>query len=321
MIVSNNFNRVTSTVATLVVTQQVGWVAFNNQAPPPANVTAYSPDTARNGPFEGPLKNVLFGNTLPAFMSFTTNAGATGTAGTMGTPLAGTPADTIFGAHATWTGNNAGYNIRTTGEVAIVFTGLNPAKTYKLAATAVRGGAGGDYSNRWTQAELVNAVSYTAAHTPGVLTSAQWPALAAGQAALNTGLNITNLAGAATGDVFIWNNIVPAAGPGSSPTNGTFTVLTRQYTHGTPYMPSGITPVPAYAYGLSQVRLEEYAGAGPKLTITVTSQNPRQATISWSPAGGTLLESTNLQSWNPSADQSNGTARTVSGCLFFRVSQ
>ena len=321
VMVSNNFNRVTSTVATLVVTQQVGWVAFNNRAPPPANVTAYSPDTARNGPFEGLLRNVLFGNTLPAFMSFTTNVGATGNAGTMGAPLAGTPADTIFSAHATWTGTNAGYNIRTTGEVAIVFTGLNPAKTYKLAATAVRGGGSGDYSNRWTQAELVNAVSYTVAHTPGVLTSAQWPALTAGQAALNTGLNITNLAGEATGDVFIWNNIVPAAGPGSSPTNGTFTVLTKQYTHGTPYMPSGITPVPAYAYGLSQVRLEEYAGAVPKLSITVTSQNPRQATISWSPAGGTLLESTNLQSWNPSSDQGNGTARAVSGCLFFRVSQ
>ena len=321
VIVSNNVNSVTSTVATLVVTQQVGWVAFNNQAPPPTNVTAYSPDTARNGPFEGPLKNVLFGNTLPAFMSFTTNAGATGNASTMGGPLAGTPAGTIFGIHATWTGNNAGYNIRTTGEVAIVFTGLNPAKNYKLAATAVRGGGSGEYSNRWTQAELVNAVSYTATHTPGVLTSAQWPALAAGQAALNTGLNITNLAGAATGDVFIWNNIVPTAGAGSSPTNGTFTVLTRQYTNGTPYMPSGITPVPAYAYGLSQIRLEEYVGAGPKLTITVTSQNPRQATISWSPAGGTLLESTNLTSWNPSADQGNGTARTVSGCLFFRVSQ
>jgi hypothetical protein len=292
VIVSNTINAVTSTVVSLTVTQQNGWVAFNNQAVPPANVSSYSPAGA---PLAGPLTNVLSGNRLPAYLTITTNPGAATTSTAMSAPPAGTPAYNLFSAHAVWTGGNCGILLYTTGVVTYVFTGLDSAKTYKFTATAVRGGSGSNYTNRWTQAELSGVVSYTTNHSAGVITSNQFPAFLTGsQAALNTGVNTTSATGTPTGDVFEWDNIVPTTGPGNSPTNGTFSVVTRQYTNGTPDWPAGLPGPPTYAYGLGQIRLEETASSGPKLTMVEDTANNRLV-LSWPGTGFKLQQVVEVQ--------------------------
>ena len=166
----------------------------------------------------------------------------------------------------------------TGGKVGYIFTGLSPAKKYKFTATAVRGGApaGGApnyYSNRWTQAELVGAASFTHNHSAGVITSNQFPAfLQNSQAALNTGVN-TN------GDVIQWNSIEPTLGADG---NGTFTVLMMQYTNGIPGSPSRITPqLPTYAYVLGQIRLEETGLPDPPQLAVEQDRTAGTVTISW----------------------------------------
>ena len=56
---------------------------------------------------------------------------------------------------------------------------------------------------------------------------------------------------------------------------------------------------------------------GPTLTITQSGAN---AIVSWTPAVGTLQQSTDLVNWVNSPNQANGAARPAgSGNLFFRV--
>jgi hypothetical protein len=56
---------------------------------------------------------------------------------------------------------------------------------------------------------------------------------------------------------------------------------------------------------------------GPRLTIVQSGAN---ATVSWTPAVGTLQQSTDLVNWINSPNQANGAARPAStGSLFFRV--
>ena len=311
VIVSNSLNSATSTVVSLTVTQQVGWVAFNDQVSPSAKVTDLSPI----GPLAGPLTNVLFGNELPAYLTITPTTGAAASSGTMSAPLAGTPADTIFTPHVSWTGGNAGTQLRTTGLVTYVFTGLDTAKTYKFATTAVRGGTGGDYSNRWTQVELQGATAYTTNHTAGVITAVEYPTYLSGnQVAFNAGMNVTNLAGAPTGDVVQWDNIVPSAGTGNAPTNGTFRIVVRQYTNATPYMPGGITPVPAYTYGLGQIRLEESVSAPAHPQLTVVQVDATHVTVSWGvDAVGYTLQGNTGNVATPGDWSNIGTAITAAG--------
>ena len=248
------------------------WVAFNDFAVHPANDTDYTLQGA-GGTNAGPLTNVITGAALPAYMTIT-NGTTLSTGTSMLAPNPGTPAYDIFNANVDWTGypgadgTQPAVHLFSNNIVGYVFTGLNISKTYKFAATGIRGGApdggtGNWYSNRWTRADLVGAVSFTAAHTAGVLTSNQFPTfLAVNQAALNTGVNVN-------GDVIEWDNIIPTPGPGSPPTNGTFTVITSEYTNGIPGAPDGLTPVPIYTYTLGQVRLEEVSS-----TLGVILINP-----------------------------------------------
>ena len=322
VIVSNSINSATSTVVSLTVTQQVGWVAFNNQGTPPVKVSAYSPA----GVSSGALTNVLFGNQLAGYLTITTNVGAVVTSATMNTPPAGTPAATIFTPYVNWTVGNCGLQLRTTGLVTYVFTGLDSSKTYKFAGTAIRGGGtGADYSNRWTQVELQGATAYTTNHSAGVLTSNQYPAYLTGnQVAFNAGMNNTNVAGLPTGDVVEWDNIVPGVGAGNAPTNGTITIQVKQYTNATPYTPAGMTAVPTYTYALGQIRLEESATATPvSPTLAIANNGNGTVTISW-PESSVTWQAVSAQdtttarsTWSPVADVTSIT--TNSGRVYLTV--
>ena len=267
-VLSNAAGMVTSAVARLVVTQQVGWVAFNSQATVSPNVTFYSPATPTNG-F---LTNFLDGAGLEVALTITSSPGAVSSPTMMAAPAPGTPAMTNFDSLVVWASGAAGLQLRPTGTVAYIFTGLDPARKYKLTATAVRAGDPGTggpsyYSNRWTQAELAGVASFLHAHSAEVLTSNDFPAfLTNSQAALCTGVN-TN------GDVLVWDRIVPTIGPDG---NGAFTLLTSQYTNGIPGSPNGLVPqIPSYTYALGQIRLEETP------FFIVLNESASTVTITW----------------------------------------
>src|SRR5262249_3499303 len=158
------------------------------------------------------------------------------------------PAYNIFNAYIDWTSApNPGFHLFPTNSVGCRFTGLDPTKQYKFVATSVRGGTaptpGNEYTNRWTQAELLGAVSFTSAHSANVTTATQFPgSLTGSQAAWNAGVNFT-------GDVIEWDNIVP-------PASGTITILTRQYRGS---FPGGSGANALYSFGLTALRLEEIA--------------------------------------------------------------
>ena len=304
VVVTNSVNSVTSSNVSLVVTQANGWVAFNDQAPPPAKVTTYS--LVGGAASSGPLTNSAYGNRLGVTMTIT-NYPATNviSAGTMAAPLTNTPAYTIFNGHINWTGANAGMHLYSTGVVAYTFSGLDPSKTYKLATTGVRGGdpsgtsSGAYYSNRWTQAELLGAASYVPAHSSGVLTPTLFPAFLSGsQVALNTGVNTTNNVGTPTGDVIEWDNIVPTV-------DGSITVMTKEYTGGIPGSPTGIATalIPAYTYALGQFRLEESAASTPTSpTLAIVNNGNGTVTISWPESSVT---------WQPISAPDTSSARST----------
>ena len=237
------------------------WTAFNDQGPTGnANDTAYTFPAL--GTASGALKNITNGASLSAVLTLT-NASAVTSGSTMSAPLAGTPAYTNFTPNIDWTGTPyPGVEASSSNLLGYLFSGLDVSKRYRFIGTSVRGGdilaasSGYYYSNRWTRAELVGAASYTAAHSAGIITAAQFPAdLTGNQAAWQSGVNTTNLAGQPTGDVIVWDNIVPAA-------DGTFSVLVLRYTGHFPG--SGASTADAlYAYAFSAIRLDETTPLGP----------------------------------------------------------
>ena len=247
--------RATSAPVNVSVLLAVGsqWVAFNDQYQGPASSPYDTFYTAPNlGTASGPLLNINGGGALPVVLTVT-NTTAPDTAGTMAAPAAGTPAYNLFNAYIDWTtatsGNN-GFHVYPGNLVGYGFSGLDPSRQYRFSATSMRGGApdgGGTdnyYSNRWTQVELVGALSSTPTHSANVITSNQFPAsLSGSQAAFNAGVNNT----ATTGDIVQWEGIVPAA-------NGTFTVLSSQYLGA---FPGGVGVNALYTFGLTALRLEE----------------------------------------------------------------
>lgn len=248
-----------STSAPVVITVHAAvttWVAINDQpAAGHTNDTAYS--VSEFGTPSGPLKNIESGGELAASLIITNIPGMLD-GGTMGAPWAGTPAYTNFTPYIDWTGGTSpGILMYSTNLIAYTFTNLHVDRRYRFTATTVRGGAPGGgspnyYSNRWTQVELVGATSYQTGHSAGVITSNQFPgSLSGSQAAFCSGVN-TN-----TGDVVEWKQIVPAP-------DGTFTVLSTKYVGEIP----GGTASAVYAYGLTALRLEEFAGL---VTIQLTS--------------------------------------------------
>ena len=149
-----------STLTTLAAAPGSQWVAFNDQgAVGNPNDTAYT--IASLGTSSGALKSIDSGGALPVSLSITNNPGPA-VAGTMAAPNPGTPAYNIFNGYIDWTtAPDPGFHIYPTNTIGYRFTGLNPNNQYKFVATSVRGGTaptpGNEYTNRWTQAELVEA--------------------------------------------------------------------------------------------------------------------------------------------------------------------
>ena len=230
------------------------WMAFNEVSPGPtthSNVSRWSPfGTNYGGPGStGPLKNAQTGTDLGATLTVTHSGAAVG--GTGAAPAAGTPAYVTFNGYVDWATGYSNYNAVTLTNGAGLtysFSGLNPAKRYRFKGTAVRGSA--SFTNRWTLAEITGAETFISRHTANVLTSVQLPGqLSASQAALLAGNNTS-------GDMVVWEEIVPNPG-------GTFSVTSAKFS-GT--IPGGSTDG-SQAYGLEALRLEEYE-AGPLVMIT-----------------------------------------------------
>lgn len=267
------------------------WSAYNDQGQTGnANDTAYT--VSALGTSSGALKNVVSGAALPVTMTITVSGTGTAPAGAgvMASPSSGTPAALVFGSYIDWTsGSNPGVHLYPGIIVTYAFSGLDPSKRYRFAASAIRGGSGSDYPARWTQAELVGALSYTAAHSANVITASQFPAsLTGNQAAWNAGMNTS-------GDLVEWDNIAPAA-------NGTFSVRTTKYAGS---IPGGTTASGSYSYIPQAIRLDEIVVAGPYVQLTTPRNNsvavlpaPIPLTASYSGFGGTV---TNVSFFNNSA--------------------
>ena len=216
--------------------QVTEWSAFNDQtagANTHPNATAWS----LFGTESGLLRNIATGMNLPVTLSHT-NVGASGV-DSMSGPNDGTPADALFSPYVNWAeGGTSSAQIQTADSVTYTFSGLNPARTYTFRATGIHGGG---YANRWTRAEIQGAVSQTAAHTSGVLTSAQQPTfLNATQAAWNSGENHV-------GEVIGWDAIDPGG-------DGTFSIVLTKYVGDYPGGNAGIAP---HGYAFQAIRLQQ----------------------------------------------------------------
>ena len=245
--------RGTSAVVTITITALVSpqWNAFNDQNQGPAsspNDTFYT--AAIFGTSTGALKDSYTGALLPVTLTVT-NIPGIANAATMSAPASGTPAYNTFNAYIDWNSGTGmtvpnSINLYPTNTIGYRFTGLNPNKQYNFVGTAIRGSTtatpGNEYSNRWTQAELVGALSYLPAHSSNVITAAQFPGgLTGSQAAWNAGINNT----ATTGDIVEWDNISPAA-------DGSFTILCSKYTGS---IPGGSAGNSLYSYAFSAMKL------------------------------------------------------------------
>ncbi|MCX8155224.1 MAG: Ig-like domain-containing protein [Verrucomicrobiae bacterium] len=230
-----------------------GWRAVNDQQPGPAShpyATFYTPFGRVGGALSsGPLWDVFSGTPLAARLSVsgqqlvaTTQCGA---------PPPGTPAHQIFGPYVdfgTYYGDN-GILMYGQGQLVHEFSGLNPARKYRLRATVVGGNAA--YANWWTLFALEGATAFAGAHTANVLTQGQYPlVLQAHQAAMAVGDN-------RTGDVIGWDEIVPSAA-------GRLRLISSLYSGP---VPGGQVPSPL-TYAPVAVMLEEAGGPAPLVWLT-----------------------------------------------------
>ncbi|HEY0549703.1 MAG TPA: hypothetical protein VGF13_08880 [Verrucomicrobiae bacterium] len=251
------------------------WVAFNDhysgQHTHP-NATAWNVFTnAANAPGNsGLLKNIATGAELPVALTIT-NVHATG-GFTAASPTNDSVGYSIFHGFVDFGSANSGtdHSILTAATnnavVAFVFTGLAPTNEYSFRGISVRGDPA--YTNRWSLCEIAGAGSFVKAHSSGVLTSKDVSALASNQAAFNSGDN------SADGEVVGWDRI--------RTTNGSFTVLCRQYTNA---VPGGSTAGAPYAYAFSAIRLSEYAGSAAPI-MTIPQLNAGTLTLSFTTEAG-----------------------------------
>ena len=222
-----------------IVSGRTQFVAFNDLT---AGDRTHSNATAYGIAAVGPLLHITNGQRIGVIL-ITTNLGATLETNSA-PPAPDTPAFNTFDGYVDFSaGTNASIVLDGVNDVfTLTFTGLNPHKRYAFKGTAVRGDD--NFTNRWTRVELSGADDFTNAHSAGVLTTAQVPALAANQAALNTGANHT----ANTGDMVSWENIKPGL-------DGIISVTSRRFAG---VVPGGSSDGTA-AYGLTACRLEEFA--------------------------------------------------------------
>ena len=216
------------------------WTAYNDHAPTTlthSNATTWNILGNPPGP-GGWLKNIQTGTDLQAFVNIHV-VGTTTQGATAANPLPGTPLHGLFNGFVDFTGGgspDSAIQIGAGSTAVYSFQGLNPNRKYNFAGSAVRGGLGGDYDQRWTLFQLDGATSFIPVHSPGAYTFG----LPSNQVAVNTGGN-TN------GDMCSWIGIVPAP-------DGSFSITCTQYTGA---IPGGISAAGRYGYAMSGFRLEE----------------------------------------------------------------
>ncbi|MBI5383810.1 MAG: metallophosphoesterase [Verrucomicrobia bacterium] len=253
-VVTDNQGGTGSAAATVRVFNTVPrWTAINDHYAGPGthpNATAWNAFGAEGGApgDEGALRNLQTGAPLAANLTVM-QFGAFGDP-VSGAPATGTPAYDSFNGWVDFGSGEQNHAILVNGDSLVMhlFTGLDPLRSYSFRGTAVGGVA--NSSNRWTHCTIVGADSFLPAHTANVLTSTTQPALAADEAALNTGDN-------RSGDMVGWDNIAPGA-------DGSFIIVSSQYLGPAP---GNGRPGP-YAYAPVAMRLEEW-GSRPLVYVTV----------------------------------------------------
>lgn len=258
------------------VSSPAQWIAYNDHAAGPGthpNATRYhilgSGESAT-----GLLRNVFNGNEVPVALTITRSGLVLGeTSGD--NPADGTPLHVTFGGYVDFAGSpTPNVAVGQGGQVVYTLTGLAANKRYQVYGGAVRGGPDG-YANRWALCELTGADSFRADHSAGVLTAPQVPALAANQAALNTGLNHTS----SSGDMIGWADIDPGA-------DGTIQIVCTKYGGEVPggssagtvgYALTGLT-VGEYVFeappGILQQPTNQIVDAGRSATFSVLTAGP-----------------------------------------------
>src|SRR4051812_16918103 len=189
-------------------TSQAQFVAFNDHAPGPGthpNTTVWD---CLVEPTSGLLKNITNGLNTQVTLSITrTGAGMVGGGATAGYPQIGTPANVTFTNYVDFVGTPGAAVQISNVVVHYTFTGLDPTKRYLFKGSAVRGGTGVGYTNRWTKIAILGADSYASAHTSNVITSARQATFGPNEVAVNFGVNLS-------GDMVVWEGIDP--GPDGS---------------------------------------------------------------------------------------------------------
>ena len=231
-----------------------GFVAFNDHMAgnaTHANTTTY----AGNGAASGLLKDIATGLSTGVSIAITQNGTSFATNGAL--PAVATDAYNIFNGYVDFR-STGGSSLEISGNdhYTHAFSGLDAGSsvTYSFHGTAIRGNS--SYTNRWTLVTLEGADGFTPDHSSGV--GVVTAGLAPNQAAIWVGHN----SAANQGFVAGWTDIDP--GP-----DGTFSIVSRQYTGPTPGVGSG-TANGSKGYGIAGLRLEEHAPSGAEGLYTLT---------------------------------------------------
>lgn len=163
-----------ATLATLGVTAQAGFVAYNDcqasGASNPANTTTFGYGGVGTS---GVLKDFATGASTGVSVAVNISSGVnTGGSGPTAEFAAGTDADKAFGGKIANTGSVIYYG-PTGWTVDLVFTGLTPGQRYSFATTLDRGDSSpaptGGYTDRWTRISILDADGYTNASSTGAV--------------------------------------------------------------------------------------------------------------------------------------------------------
>ncbi len=262
---------------------QAQFVAFNDHAPGTIGSTTSSNATTYNifgrAPgTSGLLEDVASGSSLGVTLTITTNGWVVASSAA-GNPSPGTPLYNVFNGYVDFQGAgnpDAAAQLYPNATVTYAFSGLNTNRVYSFIGSAVRGGSGGTYPQRWTTFALNGARGFQSAHTAGCYTNG----LATNQVAINTGVN-TN------GDMADWENIIPAA-------NGTLSVVSTQYMGP---IPGGGTASGPYGYAMTGFRLVEF-GPPTIRSAAAVGNNAAQIVFSVPVSAGTALSLTNYSITN-----------------------
>ena len=235
-------------------------VMFNDTSPGPqthANATSY----IANGSASGNLRDIATGQPTSVRLATSTTGvvyenSATGFA-------AGTDAHEIFDGFVDFSaGDGASLALSGNASYSYSLTGLNPDKSYDIAASAARGNP--SYTDRWTRVWLVSADSHVEAHSdgPGIVTGGS---LLPGEAAIWAGANHES----DQGYVVRWSNV-------KSGDDGSLALIMRQYTGATPGVGDG-TADGSKGYGLTGLRIIERDGT---MQVIASDPSPGEALTS-----------------------------------------